>query len=299
MKLDSTFQAQHGKAVEIFPDLVRVTAPNPGPFTFEGTNSYLVGSETLAVIDPGPDQSEHFDALRKAIAGRTVSHIFVTHSHRDHTGLLPRLAALTGAETVGEGPHRASRPMRGVEVNMLEASSDHEFEPDVRLSDSSAVSGDGWTIEAVHTPGHTANHCAFALKEREILFSGDHVMAWATSVVAPPDGSMAAYMDSLHKLLAREERMYLPGHGGPVTNPKTFTKALIAHRKLRERAILQRLGAGDEAISLIVAALYRDIDPRLRGAAALSVFAHMEHLAERGRVRADGGMLLDSRYFAV
>jgi glyoxylase-like metal-dependent hydrolase (beta-lactamase superfamily II) len=184
-------------------------------------------------------------------------------------------------------------------LNTLDASADHDFTPDRRLADKETVTGNGWTLEAVHTPGHTANHCAFALKERDILFSGDHVMAWSTSIVAPPDGSMAAYLSSLKRLLVRGERLYLPGHGGPVTNPKSFAKALTAHRKMRETAILLRLRGGDSLISEVVAALYRDVDPRLHGAAALSVFAHMEHLIEQGRAGADGEALLTSLYFAV
>jgi glyoxylase-like metal-dependent hydrolase (beta-lactamase superfamily II) len=299
MKLNSAFEARHGEAVQAAPNVVRITAANAGPFTFAGTNTYLVGDKDLAIIDPGPDLPQHFEALRDAIAGRKVSGIFVTHTHRDHTDLLPRLKELTGANVYSEGPHRPFRPLRGIELNTLDASADHHFKPDRRLADKETVTGSGWTLEAVHTPGHTANHCAFALKERDVLFSGDHVMAWSTSIVAPPDGSMAAYFSSLKKLLARSERLYLPGHGGQLSNPKVFTKALIAHRKMRERAILQRLRGGDARISQIVAALYRDVNPRLHGAAALSVFAHMEHLIEQGRAGADGEALLTSRYFAV
>jgi glyoxylase-like metal-dependent hydrolase (beta-lactamase superfamily II) len=299
MKFKSAFEARHGEAVRVAHNVVRVTAANAGPFTFAGTNTYLAGEGDVAVIDPGPDLPAHFDALRAAIGGRNVGGIFVTHAHRDHTDLLPRLAALTGARVYAEGPHRAFRALRGMEANVLDASADHGFSPSLALADGETVSGGGWALQAVHTPGHTANHCAFALKEQGILFSGDHVMGWSTSIVAPPDGSMAAYMASLHKLLARNDRLYLPGHGGPVTNPKSFAKALIGHRRMRERAILQRLRAGDSFVPQIVAALYRVIDPRLRGAAALSVFAHLEHLIEQGRARAEGEALLSSRYFAL
>ena len=299
MKLNSAFDARHGEAVQVANGVVRVTAANAGPFTFSGTNSYLVGDSDLALIDPGPDLPAHFEALRAAIAGRKVSAIFVTHTHRDHTDLLPRLMELTGAPVYAEGPHRAFRPLRRAESNYLDASADYEFVPARALADGEAVSGAGWTIEAVHTPGHTANHCAFALKELGILFSGDHVMGWSTSIVAPPDGSMAAYMASLKKLLKRGDRSFLPGHGAPVTGPKSFTKALVAHRMMRERAIVQRLRAGDSLIPQIVSALYRDLDPRLQGAAALSVFAHLEHLIEQGRVAAESEALMDSAYFAA
>jgi glyoxylase-like metal-dependent hydrolase (beta-lactamase superfamily II) len=299
MKRKGAFEARHGEAVQVAPNVLRVTAANAGQFTFAGTNTYLVGEGDLAVIDPGPDLPGHLDALIGIIGRRKVSGIFVTHTHRDHTDLLPSLAAMTGAPVYAEGPHRAFRHLRRLESNVLDASADHDFKPGAALADGEVVTGGGWTIEAVHTPGHTANHCAFALKEQNLLFSGDHVMGWSTSIVAPPDGSMAAYMASLHKLLARGERSYLPGHGGPVTNPKTFTKALAGHRKMREHAILQRLRGGDSLIPQIVAALYRDVDPRLHGAAALSVFAHLEHLIEQGRTKADGEALLTSRYFAV
>ena len=299
MKLNSAFEARHGEAVRIAPNVARVTAANAGPFTFAGTNSYLIGEDDLAIIDPGPDIPAHFEALRRAIGGRRVSGIFITHAHRDHTDLLPRLAELTGATIYGEGPHRPFRPLRGMETNALEASADHDFKPDHALADGETVAGNGWNLTAVHTPGHTANHCAFALKEQNILFSGDHVMGWSTSIVAPPDGSMAAYLMSLQKLSARGDKQYFPGHGGPVPNPKTFIKALISHRKMRESAILQRLRGGDALIPQIVAALYRELDPKLHGAAALSVFAHLEHLVDEGRAAADGEALLTSRYFAV
>ncbi len=299
MRLNSAFEARHGEAVKIAPNVARVTAANSGPFTFAGTNTYLVGQNDLAIIDPGPDLPAHFEALRAAIGGRKVSGIFVTHTHRDHTDLLPRLKEATGAKVYAEGKHRLFRPLRGMETNALDASADHDFTPNQMVADGETVSGSGWTLEAVHTPGHTANHCAYSLKEQGILFSGDHVMGWSTSIVAPPDGSMAAYLTSLQKLLVRDERLYLPGHGGPVTNPKTFTKALAAHRKMRERAILQRLRGGDALISEVVAALYRDVDKRLHGAAALSVFAHLEHLIEQGRATAVGEARLDSGYFAV
>lgn len=299
MKLNSAFEARHGEAVNAAPNVKRITAANCGPFTFAGTNTYLIEGTELAVIDPGPDLPAHFEALRSAIGGRSVGGIFITHAHRDHTDMLPRLAELTGAKVYAQGPHRAFRPLRGLETNLLDASADHHFKPGQTLADGETVSGGGWTLEAVHTPGHTASHCAYALREQNILFSGDHVMGWSTSIVAPPDGSMAAYMASLQKLRGRGERLYLPGHGGPVANPKTFVKALIAHRKMRERAILQRLRGGDQLIPGIVAALYREVDPRLHGAAALSVFAHLEHLAEQGRAKAEGEALLTSRYFAI
>ncbi|MBB4239149.1 MBL fold metallo-hydrolase [Rhizobium esperanzae] len=293
---DLAFEPAYGRAVPVDSGIARVTAENPGPFTFFGTNSYLVGSSSLAVIDPGPEDEAHFQALMAAIGGREVTHIFVSHTHRDHSPLARRLQAATGAVTVGQGPHRPARPLRAGEVNPFAESSDLEFVPDLALGDGETVAGDGWMLTAVLTPGHTANHAAFALEGREILFSGDHVMAWSTSIVAPPDGSMADYMASLDRLISREDGLLLPGHGGPVREPKRFLPALKAHRLKRERAVLARVAAGDRGITEMVKAIYHDTDPKLHGAAALSVLAHIEDLVERGEIVADGPPSLAASY---
>lgn len=293
---DMDFDPLYGQPVEVAPAVRRITVNNPGPYTFHGTNSYLVGADTLAVIDPGPDDDEHFEALRRAIAGRPVSHILVSHTHRDHSPLAARLQAETGAIMCAEGPHRPARPMRLGEVNPLEASADTDFKPDLVLGDGDMIDGDGWCLRAVLTPGHAANHAAFALEGTDILFSADHVMAWATSVVAPPDGAMADYMRSLDTLLARDDRLYLPGHGGPVRKPAAFVRALKAHRKMRERAVLERLRSGDRTIADMVRAIYRDTDPRLHGAAALSVLAHLEDIVARGDAAANGEIGLEAEY---
>ncbi len=293
---DMDFDPLYGQSVAVAPLVRRITVNNPGPYTFHGTNSYLVGTDTLAVIDPGPDDERHFEALRRAIAGRPVSHILVSHTHRDHSPLAARLQAETGALVCAEGPHRPARAMRLGEVNPLEASADTDFNPDLALGDGDIVAGDGWSLRTVLTPGHAANHAAFALEGTGILFSADHVMAWATSVVAPPDGAMADYMRSLETLLARDDRLYLPGHGGPVVEPAAFVRALKAHRKMRERAVLERLRSGDRTIAEMVRAIYRDTDPRLHGAAALSVLAHLEDIVARGDAAADGEIGLDARY---
>lgn len=295
-KFRMEFEPAHGRAVPVAPGVLRVTAPNAGPLTFHGTNSYIVGERALAVIDPGPEDDSHFAALMTAIAGRPVSHIFVSHTHRDHSPLARRLAAATGAETVAEGPHRAARPLHPGEINPLGESSDHDFRPDRRIAHGESVTGEGWQLTAVHTPGHTVNHLTFSLAGSGILFTGDHVMAWATTIVAPPDGAMADYMASLDRLLERDDRLYLPGHGGPVTGPKAFVRALKAHRRMRERAIFERVRAGDRRIAEMVAAIYRDTDPRLHRAAALSVFAHIEVLVERGELVTDGAPSLSGIY---
>ncbi|MEZ5810777.1 MAG: MBL fold metallo-hydrolase [Rhizobiaceae bacterium] len=298
MSLDfsTEFKPAHGTAVEVAPGVRRLTVNNPGPFTFHGTNSYIVGTDTLAVIDPGPDDDTHFRALIDTIAGRPVSHIFVSHTHRDHSPLAVRLKRATGATVAAEGPHRPARPLSIGEVNPLDASADTEFAADLNLADGDRVAGDGWTIGAVWTPGHTANHLAFSLDGTGILFSADHVMAWATSIVAPPDGAMVDYMASLDKLLARDDRLYLPGHGGPLVDPAKFVRGLKAHRKMRERAVLERIRAGDRTIADMVRAIYADTDPRLHDAAGLSVLAHLEDLVSRGAVTTEGAPAIDGIY---
>ncbi|MGO7184664.1 MBL fold metallo-hydrolase [Rhizobium brockwellii] len=293
---DLAFEPAYGQAVPVVSGVERVTVNNPGPFTFFGTNSYIVGSSSVAVIDPGPEDEAHFQALMAALGGRAVTHIFVSHTHRDHSPLAKRLQAATGAVTVGQGPHRPARPLREGEINPFSESSDLSFVPDITLGDGQTLSGDGWALSAVLTPGHTANHAAFALEGRDILFSGDHVMAWSTSIVAPPDGSMADYMASLDRLIAREDRLLLPGHGGPVTQPASFLRALKAHRLKREQAVLARVQAGDTQIAEMVKVIYRDTDPTLHGAAALSVLAHIENLMERGEIAADGPPSLAATY---
>jgi len=287
LEFDTSFDPRHGEAVEVTDGVVRVTAPNPGPFTFHGTNSYLVGKRTLAVIDPGPADEAHLAALIRAAAGRPVSHIFVSHTHRDHSPLTRALAEKTGATVLAEGPYRPARPIRIGETDLLDAANDMEFKPDRALADLELVEGDGWALRTVLTPGHASNHAAFALQGTGILFSADHVMGWSTTIVAPPDGSMRDYMASLDRLIERDERLFLPGHGGPVTNPAAFMRGLRTHRRMRERAILERIGQGDRTIPDIVAAIYRDTDPRLHGAAGLSVFAHLEDLVARGLVATD------------
>jgi glyoxylase-like metal-dependent hydrolase (beta-lactamase superfamily II) len=293
---ERSFEPRHGEAVPVAPGVRRVTAPNRGPFTFEGTNSYLVGRGKVALIDPGPEDERHVAALLRAIGSDRLTHIFVTHTHRDHTGALQALKAKTGATTVAAGPHKFARPLAPGEINPLDAAADLGFAPEITLGDGGAIDGDGWRLEAIATPGHTGNHLAFGLGGTDLLFSGDHVMAWSTTVVAPPDGSMADYMASLDKLMARPERRYLPGHGGPVSDAAGYLRALKSHRRMREAAILDRLAKGDATIPDMVRAIYRETDPRLHGAAALSVLAHLEDLVARGKVLSDGPALLDGRF---
>jgi len=285
---DRTFDLAPGDVEEIAPGVRRLVADNPSPFTFKGTVSYIVGRGQVAFIDPGPDNDAHVAALLRAVRGETVTHIFVTHTHRDHSPAAARIKAETGAPTVAEGPHRPARPLHIGESARIEASADTEFNPDIRLADGEVVSGSGWALEGVTTPGHTANHMAFALAGTPLLFSGDHVMAWSTPVVAPPDGAMSDYMASLRKLEQRRETVYFPGHGGPVRDAPRFVTQYIRHRAGREAAILRRLDKGPADIPTLVRAIYIGLDPRLVAAAGLSVLAHLEDLVARGMVATDG-----------
>jgi glyoxylase-like metal-dependent hydrolase (beta-lactamase superfamily II) len=278
------------------PGIRRVMANNAGPFTFKGTLSYIIGRGKVAIVDPGPEDAAHTQALLNAVRGETVTHIFVTHTHRDHSPGVRALKAQTGATVYAEGPHRAARPLHIGEHNPLDSSGDRDFMPDVQLRDGEVVEGDGWTIEAVTTPGHTANHMAFAWREQNVLFVGDHVMGWSTSIVAPPDGAMSDYMASLDKLTRREEKLYFPGHGPAIPDAKRWANYYILHRRAREASILHRLGKGATDIPSIVRAIYIGIDPRLTGAAGLSVLAHMEDLVARGLVETDGAPSIDGIY---
>jgi glyoxylase-like metal-dependent hydrolase (beta-lactamase superfamily II) len=296
---DKSFDLPPGKVEEVVPGVRRLLVDNPGPFTFKGTLSYIVGRGQVAIIDPGPLDQAHIAALLDAVRGETVTHIFVTHTHRDHSPAVPAIKAATGALVLAEGPHRAARPLNVGEAPRLDASNDTDFRPDHALADGELVRGAGWTIEAVATPGHTANHMAFAFKEADLMFSGDHVMAWSTPIVAPPDGAMSDYMASLHKLAQRSEAIYLPGHGGAVRNAPSFVQHYIRHRQGREASILHRLAKGEADIPTIVRAIYIGLDPRLTKAAGLSVLAHLEDLVTRGRVVTDGQPSIAGRYRLV
>lgn len=291
IKFDRNFEPPFGAAVALSPLVRRITCDNPSPFTFTGTNTFIVGHQSVAIIDPGPDDAAHFAALLHAVRDETVSHILVTHTHMDHSPLAAKLSAATGAKT-----YSAISPAEstGVSDIRLDASVDHGFVPDVSLHDGDVVEGKGWALEAVSTPGHMSNHMSFCLNAEKALLVGDHVMAWATTVVAPPDGNMNDYMESLRKLLRRDEAIYYPAHGPEKREPLGLVRAILAHRKMREEAIFNRVKSGDETIGEIVANIYADIDPRLHGAAGLSTLAHLEHLMEKGRIEVRNG-----RYFST
>ena len=277
-----------GQVEEVAPGVRRMLCDNPSPFTFKGTMSYIVGRGQVAIIDPGPDDARHIDALLEAVRNETVTHVVVTHTHREHSPGAARVKAATGARTYGEGPHRAARSLHVGEAPRLDASNDTDFHPDQPLADGAVVSGPGFTLEAIATPGHTANHMAFALREQGLVFSGDHVMGWSTSIVAPPDGAMSDYMASLDKLARRHESIYLPGHGDVIRDAPRFVQSYIRHRQGREASILHRLAKGSADIPTLVRAIYIGLDARLVRAAGLSVLAHLEDLVARGLVATDG-----------
>jgi len=287
---DMTFE--YGVPQQVSPLIRRIVANNPGPFTFRGTGVYIIGQGEVAVIDPGPDDAAHIEALKRALAGERVSHIFVTHRHLDHSPAARPLAAATGAKIYASG----IAPRISAEDFVAEAGGDLGFKPDVVVRDGDVFTGPGWTLEAVFTPGHTSDHMCLALRDESAFFSGDHIMGWSTTVVSPPDGDMDAYLASLEKVQARDFATLWPTHGPPVTEVRAFIDAYRAHRMDREAQIIAQLQAGQTRIKDMVPVMYADVDSRLYPAAAHSVLAHMIRLVKIGRVRSDGTPTLDSAY---
>ena len=287
-------EVAYGRPDSVSPLIRRVVANNPGPFTFTGTGTYIVGrtgpGAGVAVIDPGPPDEAHLSALLAAVQGQTVGQVLVTHTHRDHSPLARPFADRVGAPVLAAHP-----PARTVHASSaLDEEDDAAFAPDIVLGGGEIIEGDGWTIEAMATPGHASNHMAFVLREENALFSGDHVMGWSTTVVAPPDGDMAAYMASLEAVIERRFAMIWPTHGAPITDPGPFLKAYRAHRLGREAQILAQLAAGPRRIPDMVPALYAAVDARLWPAAGLSVWAHLIALERAGRVAANPDPGVDS-----
>ncbi|MBS0221400.1 MAG: MBL fold metallo-hydrolase [Proteobacteria bacterium] len=286
------FKFDYGTAMEVTPRVRRVVARNPNPFTFKGTGTYIIGHGKVGVVDPGPDQQDHVDAVLRAVRGETVTHIFVTHTHMDHVPATPALAKATGAKVYSYGPH--PRPPAGEHA---EEAGDLSFAPDIKLNDGDVVQGDGWNVEAIHTPGHISNHLCFALREDNVLLSGDHVMGWSTAVISPPDGNMADYFTSLRKLLPRGEALYIPTHGAEIRNPRPFVEAYIEHRLGREAQIMARLKEGPQTIPQMVAKNYADTPLHLHAAAGRSMLAHLIQMVKDGRVKTDDGQArIDSVY---
>jgi glyoxylase-like metal-dependent hydrolase (beta-lactamase superfamily II) len=285
----------YGEAQQVSPLVRRVIANNPGPFTFKGTGTYIVGHGAVAVIDPGPLDDDHLRALLKAVEGETVAAILVTHDHADHAPLAAGLAQAVGAPIIGCESHPDRQaPPQGVEEGL-----DRLYRPDRTPADGEAIAGPGWTLRALATPGHTANHLCFALEEERALFTGDHVMGWSTTVVIPPDGDMTDYYASLEKVIAGGFATLWPTHGPPVTDPAPFLDAYLAHRKRREAQILGILGRGPSAIDPLVGEMYVGLDDRLKRAAAASVLAHLLHLVRTGQVVSDGKPGLQSEFRLV
>ena len=281
---------RYGRAEAVAPGVRRIVCDNPSPFTFHGTNSYVVGEGEVAVIDPGPDDSGHVEALRRAVAGETVTHILVTHTHTDHSPASRAFARAVGAPVVGALP---APPAEGEPP--LEAA-DRDFAPDIHLADGDCIEGPGWTLSAVFTPGHMSNHHCFALAEGDILFSGDHVMGWNTTIVSPPDGNMGDYLRSLEACVARSDARYLPGHGPPIDRPAPFVRAYLKHRRMREGQILRCLDDGLATLPELVERMYTHLPRRMHWAAGRSVLAHLEHMAETGRIACDGPPTAGARY---
>lgn len=288
----------YGQARELAPGFVRIVANNPSVFTFKGTNTYIIGSDELCVIDPGPEDQTHLDAILAFADGRKISTIAITHTHRDHIDGLGQLADATGAKVCGFGRTAANKGAAGAHprtTEYIEAS----FIPDQTLGDGDTICGPDWTLEALFTPGHAPDHLCFAYREGNVLLSGDHVMAWNTTVVAPPEGSMAQYMASLEKLVGRPEGVFFPGHGGRIAEPQRMVRGYMVHRQWREQAILGAIRDGHTTINDIVALVYKGLDERLVKAASLSVQAHVDHLIGKGLVRSDGPTSFSSKLEAV
>ena len=292
ISLNRDFRCEYGKVEAVSPLVRRIVAANSGPFTFTGTGTYIIGHGRIAIIDPGPMMADHIDALIELCRGEEATHILVTHTHRDHSPASVPLSAATGAPVLGFGPHGAA----GKAVDGIEEGADRGFHPDRTLADGDLIEGDGWTLEAVHTPGHTSNHLCYGLAGEAALFTGDHVMGWSTSVISPPDGDMADYMASLEKLLGREDKIYFPTHGAPITDPKPHVRAFIAHRLAREAEILACLADDIGHIPDMVRRIYRDLPEALHGAAAHSTLAHLIHLVKSGRARAAGMLTVDGEF---
>jgi glyoxylase-like metal-dependent hydrolase (beta-lactamase superfamily II) len=275
----------YGVAQEVAPGVRRIVANNPGPYTFLGTNSYVVGSGEVAVIDPGPADDHHLKAIADAIAGERLTHILITHSHRDHCDGARGLQALAGGKIAAFGPTGGARGAAtpGLSYDFV----DPDFVPDRKLADGDSVRGRGFALDVLHLPGHAPDHLCFALVGKRTVFTGDHVMGWNTTVIAPPEGDMANFLASLERLMQRHDKIFLPGHGGRIQTPQRVVKAYIMHRKWREQTILSCLEEGISTVPSIVARLYGTLDAELRDAAALSVLAHLEHLINRDLVGAE------------
>lgn len=275
----------YGVAREIWPGVRRVVAPNKGPLTQNGTNSYIIGQGEVAVIDPGPADPSHLAAILEATRGETITHILLTHTHKDHSSLFTELAEATGAETCAHLPIHENRGARHQNGAALKADFvDFSIQPARPIKEGDVIEGNGWALSAIHTPGHAPDHICYRLEGQPVLFSGDHVMAWNTSVIIPPEGNMAAYLRSLKKLTGGGYERFMPGHGGQVRTPERLVKAYLMHRKWRESSLLDHVRSGIGTIPELLPLMYPNVQPEVMPAASLSILAHLEHLCEQGLI---------------
>lgn len=283
----------YGSVEQVGPGIRRVIAENPSPFTLYGTGTYILGSGKVAVIDPGPADTAHIEAVLKAVEGETITHILVTHTHMDHSPGCRLLQDLCEAKTYAYGPHGAGKLEQGVPV---EEGGDMEFQPDELVRHGDVLQGEDWSVECVYTPGHTSNHMCFQLREAKALFTGDHIMGWSTSIISPPDGDMEAYLASLELLLDRDDEVYWPTHGPAITDPKALVRAFIEHRGEREAQIMSCISEGVELIADMVPLMYKGTPEFMYPAAARSVFAAVEYMVKRGELKTEDKVNLDARY---
>lgn len=276
------FSPEYGRVVEVAPGIRRIVADNPSKYTAWGTGTYLLGRGEVAIVDPGPALPAHVEAVLDAVRDETVTHLLVTHTHADHSPAVAQVQAATGAVSYGFGPHPPDAETEGEEHG------DRDFDPDVRVQHGEVLVGGDFTVECLHTPGHISNHVCYADRERGVLFSGDHVMGWSTSVVSPPDGRIADYLASLELLLDRDDRVYLPTHGPAIEDPRPYVRELIDHRLERERQIVTLLAARPRTVDELVEVMYAEVREELHAPAARSVRSHLVKLQEEGRVRPDG-----------
>ena len=291
LQFDTNFAPETGRAVSVSPKVVRVTAPNAGPYTFTGTNSFILGGSAPVVIDPGPDDAVHLAALLAALDGRRPAAILLTHTHRDHSALVPKLKAATGAPVWFGGRHRMSRAPRLFEMNGVARESDWALVPDRTLVDGEVAAFEELALEVIATPGHCANHLGFGLRGTPDLLSGDHVMGWNSTLVSVPDGSMADYLHSLETLLGVAYTRYLPAHGGPIADGPAYVRALKAHREMRNQQVTDTVNAGARRIGELLRAIYPTLPLHLQPAARMTLKAHVEYLAARGLIGASQGLL--------
>lgn len=286
------FDPPYGEIENITDNLRRITAPNPAPYTFKGTGTYIIGHGHVAIVDPGPNIEAHIDAILTTLKHEKITHILVTHNHKDHSPAARPLSKLCGAKIYAYDVMNQQYTDVDAEEGI-----DKEFSPDVIIKDGDIIEGENWTIEAVHTPGHLSNHLCFSYLQEQALFTGDHIMGWSTTIISPPDGNMQDYLDSLEKLMDRDEKIYYPTHGLPIENPKQFVRQLHGHRLRRDKEIIRALEQGATTIDKIVQIVYSNIDQKLHLAASRTIYAHLIRLVDIGKLSTDNTPTEISQYY--